>query len=97
VEAQAMVTRKFLGRTMTMSVRFKSMLKMTLMICIWMLMMRLTMLKRLLFCGRKFLFRALVCATCEAASAKNPRCLHATKAPPLPKTFLLIARLLSAF
>ena len=91
------VTRKFLGRTMTMSVRFKSMLKKTLMICIWMGMKCFATLAIFLTCGRKFLFRALFCATCEAASAKNPRCLHSTKDPPLPKTFLMTARLLSSF
>ena len=96
VEALAMVIRKFLALTMKRSARLLLMPKKTLMICIWMGMKCFATLAIFLTCWRKFLFCALFCATCAAASVKSPRCLHATKAPRLPKMFLMIARLLSA-
>jgi hypothetical protein len=97
VEAQATVTRKFLAMTMMTSVRFKLSLKKTLMICIWIVLKCRATRMMLLFCGNKLLFRAPLCAICEAVSAKNPRYPLATKARRLPGTFLKSARLLSAF
>ena len=97
VQAQAMVTRKFLALTMKRSVRVIKTLKKTLTICIWMCMMCQATLTRLRFCGSKLQFRVLFCATCVAVSVKSPRCLRATKAPQLPKMFLMIARLPLAF
>ena len=97
VEAQAMVTRKFLAQTMRRSVRVIKMLKKTLMIYIWMCMMCQATLTRLRFYGSKLKFRVLFCAPCVAVSVKSPRCLRATKVPQLPKMFLMIARLPLAF
>jgi hypothetical protein len=97
VEAQATVIRQFLARTMTTSVRFLLMLKKTSMICIWIAFKCRATRMKLIFRGKKLLFRALLCAICEAVSAKSPRYPPATKAPPLPGTFLMIARVLSAF
>jgi hypothetical protein len=67
------------------------------MTCIWIALKCRETRMKLILRGKKLLFRALLCAICEAVSAKSPRYPPATKAPPLPGTFLMIARLLSAF